>query len=284
MEKGIVDGEGTIPAHHQSAIVADPGEGALYNPATPVAAQRTTILRRWFAAVPTVRRDQLDVAVCQPGSQWIAVVALVGDHPLRLLPRPAPRRNPDRRERRLGELDFRRGCNVKVVSQRKTRAVDHHHPLRPLAPLGFADSIAPFFAGAKLPSKNDSLHFSCWRSFSSPRNARQICSQTPCSSQSRNRRQQVDGCGYSSGKFFQGAPLRRIHSIPSSTRRLSAHGRPPRGFCRSWGSSGSIFFHWGSVNNGPDRGMYSPFNHVIRYPKLPSQGKSMPCIRLCNSL
>jgi hypothetical protein len=40
---------------------------------------------------------------------------------------------------------------VKVVSQRKTAAVDHHHPLRPLAPLGFSDSAAPFFAGAKLP-------------------------------------------------------------------------------------------------------------------------------------
>jgi hypothetical protein len=31
-----------------------------------------------------------------------------------------------------------------VVSQRNTRAVDHHHPLRPLAPLGFSDSCAPF--------------------------------------------------------------------------------------------------------------------------------------------
>jgi hypothetical protein len=50
---------------------------------------------------------------------------------------------------------------VKVVSQRKAAAVDHHHPLRPLAPLGFPDSTAPFFAGAKLPSRNDSLQFSC---------------------------------------------------------------------------------------------------------------------------
>jgi hypothetical protein len=31
---------------------------------------------------------------------------------------------PDRRERRFRELDFRRGCRVKVVSQRKTAAVD----------------------------------------------------------------------------------------------------------------------------------------------------------------
>jgi hypothetical protein len=99
----------------------------------------------------------------------------------------------DLRERLLGEADFRRGCRVKGISQRNTAAVDHHHPLRPLAPLGFSDFGAPFFAGAKLPSRNDSLHFNCWRSFNSLRNARQIFNQTPCSSQSRKRRQQVVG-------------------------------------------------------------------------------------------
>jgi hypothetical protein len=61
---------------------------------------------------------------------------------------------------------------VKVVSQRKTPAVDHHHPLRALAPLGLADRGAPFLAGAKLPSINDSLHLICWRSFNSPRKER----------------------------------------------------------------------------------------------------------------
>jgi hypothetical protein len=73
---------------------------------------------------------------------------------------------------------------VKVVSQRKTAAVDHHHPLRPLAPLGFSDSAAPFFAGAKLPSRNDSLHCNCRRSFNSLRNVRQMFNQTPRSGES----------------------------------------------------------------------------------------------------
>jgi hypothetical protein len=58
---------------------------------------------------------------------------------------------------------------VKVVSQRKTRAVNHHHPLRSLAPLGLAHGGAPFFAGAKLPSRKDSLQFIGWRSLRSPR-------------------------------------------------------------------------------------------------------------------
>src|SRR5580658_5470816 len=147
---------------------------------------------------------------------------------------------------------------LSLVRQRKTAAVDHHHPLRPLAPLGFSDSAAPFFAGAKLPSRNDSLHFNCWRSFNSLRNARQIASQTPCSSQSRSRRQHVEGCGYFSGRSCQRAPLRRIHRIPSRTRRFSIHGRPPWRCLGGWGSKGAIFFHCASVSNGPDRAIGPP--------------------------
>src|SRR5271157_5416739 len=164
----------------------------------------------------------------------------------------------DRRQRRLREFDFRRGCRVKVVSQRKTAAVDHHHPLRPLAPLGFSDCAAPFFAGAKLPSRNDSLHFNCWRSLSSLRNARQMFNQTPCSSQSRSRRQQVEGCGKFSGISCQRAPLRRIHRIPSSTWRFSIHGRPPLRWSRGLGSKGAIFFHCASASNETDRAIGPP--------------------------
>jgi hypothetical protein len=151
---------------------------------------------------------------------------------------------------------------VKVVPQRNTRAVDHHHPLRALAPLGFPDSRAPFFAGAKLPSKKASLQFNCWRSFNSPRNARQIVSQTSCSSQSRSRRQQVDGDGNSSGISCQRAPLRSIHKMPSNTLRSLARGRPPRGRDGRLGSKGQIFSHWASVSNRPYRAIGPPSGAV----------------------
>jgi hypothetical protein len=147
---------------------------------------------------------------------------------------------------------------VKVVSQRNTLAVDHHHPLRPLAPLGFSNSAAPFLAGAKLPSRNDSLQSNCLRSFNSLKNARQIFSQTSCSSQSRSRRQHVAGDGNSSGKSCQRAPLRRIHKMPSSTLRSSARGRPPRGRFGNFGSKGWIFSHWASVNSRPYRAIDPP--------------------------
>jgi hypothetical protein len=160
---------------------------------------------------------------------------------------------------------------VKVVSQRKTRAVDHHHPLRSLAPLGLADPGAPFFAGAKLPSRKASLQLIWCRSLSSPRKVRQIFSQTSCSSQSRNLRQQVEGEGNSSGKSCQRAPLRNIHKMPSSTLRSGAGGRPPRGRDGRRGSNGRIFSHWASVNIRPYRAIGPPSgtNYFRESPLVP---------------
>jgi hypothetical protein len=283
MKEGLVNRERTVVAHHQPAEVAEPGEGAFNGPASSIAAQRSTVLRRRFAPILPMRRDQLDAARRQLRAQRVTIVAPVGDEANRLLPRtpsPMPSPYPDRRQRRLDELDFRRGSRVKVVSQRKTRAVDHHHPLRSLAPLGFADSEAPFFAGAKLPSRKDSLQFNCWRSFNSPRKARQISSQTSCSSQSRSLRQQVEGEGNSSGKSCQRAPLRRIHKMPSSTLRSFARGRPPRGRAGRWGSKGRIFSHWASVSSRPYRAIGPPSGAA--YVRDPPYGKrftlnSAPC-------
>jgi len=61
-------------------------------------------------------------------------------------------------------------------------------------------------------------------------------------------RQQVDGCGYRSGRSFHLAPVLRIQRIPSKTMRSSARGRPPFGLGPAFGISGSIFFHCSSVN------------------------------------
>jgi hypothetical protein len=261
MEKRSIDRERAVVTNDQMAEIPQPGESPLDDPTPFVAPKNAAILWRRPAAVSAQGRDQHNAPPSQPLSQCVTVIALVGDHPQWFLPRTPsamPSAYADRRERLLGEADFRRGCRVKGVSQRNTAAVDHHHPLRPLAPLGFSDFCAPFFAGAKLPSRNDSLHSSCRRSFNSLRNARQIFNQTPCSSQFRSRRQHVEGCGYFSGRSCQRAPLRRIQRIPSNTRRFSIHGRPPRRCFGDFGSKGAIFFHCASVNNGPVRAIDPP--------------------------
>src|ERR1700674_3047037 len=261
MKKCAIDLERVVVAYDQVPEVAQPADRAFDHPAFSVSAQRSAVLRGRTNTIFLVRTDQFDPPTTQTSAQRIAVVRPVGNHPFRLLARTTrvmPSAYADRCERRLGEFDLRRGCRTKVVSQRNTLAVDHHHPLRPLAPLGFSDSAAPFFAGAKLPSRNDSLHFNCWHSCNSLKNARQTFSQMPCSSPSRKSSQQVEGCGYSYGKSRQRAPLRIIQRIPSSTRRFSIHRQPSRRSLRGFRSKSAIFFHCASVSNGPDRASGPP--------------------------
>ena len=126
-------------------------------------------------------------------------------------------------QRFFEERNFVRGRRVQVVSQRNTLAVDHHHPLRSLAAFGLSDVLAPFFAGAKLPSANASLQSNCPRWSSSERKARHASSQMSCSSQFLSRLQQVDGLGNCFGKSAQGAPVRSIQRMPT-TASLSNPG------------------------------------------------------------
>jgi len=173
MKKCFVNRNQAIITNHQSTEVAEPGEGTFDDPASSIATQRIT------------------------------VVTAVADEALWFLtgpPTAATASHVDRAERVFGQSRFMRGSRIKLLSQRNTLAVDHHHPLRALAPLGFSDLRAPFLAGAKLPSRNDSLQSRCSRSFSSAKKARQMVSQICCLSQSRSRRQHVAGEGNSSGK------------------------------------------------------------------------------------
>ena len=230
MKESFVNGDRAIVANDQSSKVAEPSQGAFYLPAAPVAAQGSAVLGVGPNAIPAMRGDQFNSPCRQPLAQGIAVKGAIGNHTPCFLAWPSaamPTAHPDRRERFFREPDFVRGRRVKLLSQRNTLAVDHHHPLRALAALGFSDFRAPFFAGAKLPSRNDSLQLSCSRWFNSARNARQMVSQIPCSSQSRSRRQHVVGEGNSSGRSCQRAPLRKIQRMPSRTLRSFAGGLPP---------------------------------------------------------
>jgi hypothetical protein len=127
MKERAIDRERAIVTHDQASEVSEPGVGPFDNPSPSVTPQRSTILRRGPHAILLVRADQFDPATSQSLSQRITVVRFIGDHPQRFLSRTARPMTPsylDRRERRFREFDFRRGCRVKVVSQRKTAAVD----------------------------------------------------------------------------------------------------------------------------------------------------------------
>ena len=237
--------------NQQPAKLSKPGVGALDDPAALVSSEFAAVLVASEFAVLSVRDDPLDAAFLQPLAQRVGVVGAVGDHPFRLLPGTASGPgDADFGERGLRKTSFSRRGTFEPNSQWKTAAVDQYHPLRALAPLGFSHRGAPFFAGAKLPSRKVSSHFNSPSASSAPSSARHASSHTSCSSHRFSRRQQVAGDGYLSGRNRHAAPVCNIHKMPSKHPRLDAHGRPRLSLRRfGSGSKGSINSHCASVNN-----------------------------------
>jgi hypothetical protein len=235
----------------ESTELTEPGIRAFDDPSALVSAELPAVLVAPELAVLAVRNDEVDASFLEPFAQWIGVVGAVGDHSFRLLSRPAfGARDFDLGERGFRKRNFSRRGTFEPNSQRKTATVDQYHPLRPLATLGFTDCGAPFFAGAKLPSRNASSHFSRPSPSSAPSNVRHASSHTSCSSHCFKRRQQVAGEGYLSGKNLHAAPVCKTHRMPSRQVRLDAHGRPRLSLRRfGSGSSGPINSHCASLNN-----------------------------------
>jgi hypothetical protein len=274
MKERIIHGNITIPADNQSAIISEPRESTLNFPTAFITSQLSAIMVFLLLVVAPVRTNQFNTTCLKPPSQRVTVIPLVGNQTLWLFARPASPFSGYSNiiYRFFEELDLRRGRRVQVVSKRNTFAVDHHHPLRALAPLGLTDAFAPFFAGAKLPSTNASDQSNCPFSSSSERKARHASSHTSCSSQSLSLRQQVEGLGYCFGKSAQGAPVRRIHRMPSKTLRLSAQGLPPFLLNFGFGKNFSIFFHCSFVNFHRSLAIFkTPFDDQVYISPLMAQ-------------
>jgi hypothetical protein len=274
MKERIIHGNITIPADHQPAIISEPRESTLNLPAAFITSQLSAIMVFLFFVVASIRANQFNTACLKPPSQRVTVISLVGNQKLWSFARSASSFSRYRNViyRFLEERDLRRGRRVQVVSKRNTFAVDHHHPLRALAPLGLTDAFAPFFAGAKLPSTNASDQSNWPFSSSSERKARHASSHTSCSSQSLSLRQQVEGLGYCFGKSAQGAPVRRIHRMPSKTLRLSAQGLPPFLLNFGFGKNFSIFFHCSFVNFHRSLAIFkTPFDDQVYISRLMAQ-------------
>ncbi len=238
-------------ADEESAELPEPCVGPFDDPSAFVAPELSAIFIFSLLVVFAIRNDEVDASLFEPLTQRVGVVGAVGDHPFRLLPRPAfGARDFDFGERGFRKRNFSRRGTFQPNSQRKTATVDQYHPLRALAALGFTDCGAPFLAGAKLPSRNVSSHFSRPSPSSAPSSVRHASSHTSCSSHCFRRRQQVAGEGYLSGRNRHAAPVCSTHRMPSRHARLEAHGRP-RLSLRSFGSGrrGAIRSHCLSLNN-----------------------------------
>ena len=247
MKKGAIDFGVAFIANDKAPEIAQPGEGPFDLPAMSIAPEFASVLE-FVDASGAVRANQFNAARVQESPQFIAVIASISNQSLWFAFRPASPgpRHRDRCQCALHQRHFRRGGFNDSASQRNTRAVDHHHPLRPFAFAGISDAEPPFLAGAKLPSIKHWLQSSFFLASSSLKNMRQIFSHSSSCSQSRRRRQQVLALGYSFGKSRHRAPVFRTQRMPSKTRRLSVQGRPR---LLSFGRSGSIRFHCSSERN-----------------------------------
>ena len=213
--------------NQQPTELTQPSIRAFDDPAALISPQLPPIFVTPLFVVFPVRHDQIYASFLQALPQRVGIISAIGNYPLRFLPRPAPgTRDLDLLERGFRKCNFSRRGTFQPNSQRNTFTVDQYHPLCALAPLGFTDRFAPFFAAAKLPSKNVSSQRKSSSSSSNPNRARQAFSHTSCSSHCCNRRQQVEGEGNSLGKNRHAAPVCKIHRMPSKHARFGAHGRP----------------------------------------------------------
>jgi len=231
-------------ANHYSSIIVQPGEQAFYFPSAFITPQFSTVLSCRFDTFGSVWRNQLNSGPLKLLIKRIAVIGFVANELFRLL------FDKTILQGLLYERDFMRRSTRNAYGERKTITVCHCHDLRTLAPLGFPNTWAPFFAGAKVPSMKHSVRSSFPRSLRSVASASRIRSITPASFHSWKRRWQVWYGGYRSGISFHGAPVRRTQRIPSIISREDRRGRP-RLSSRSGttGISGSMTAHCSSLSS-----------------------------------
>jgi hypothetical protein len=240
-----------LVANQQPTELSEPSVGALHNPAASITSQFSPIFIASQLIVVSIGYDQLDGTFLESLTERVRVVGSIGNHTLELLSWTAfGTWDTDFPERGFRKRNFTRGGTFQPNSQRNTFTVDQYHPLCALATLGFSDCRAPFFAGAKLPSRKASSHCKKPSWSRAPSSARQAANQTPFSSHCRSRRQQVEGEGNSSGRNRHAAPVCRIHRMPAKQARLAAGGLPrPSRRRRTLGNNGSINSHCSSVNS-----------------------------------
>lgn len=233
-----------LVADHQPAIVAQPGEQPLYLPPAPVASERSAVLGLGTLASSSVRSDHLDALISQPLIERVRVVGSVSNQMLRQGLYEATLKS------RLNKGDLMRASRFSVSGERKTSAVCHCHELRALTPLGLSHSRSPFLATTNVPSMKHSLISSPPLCFRSSAKASSTLASVSSLTHDWKRRWQVWYGGYLSGRSFQGAPVRSIHSTPLSTSRLSRQGLPlPSSRLGGSPINGSSIAHCSSVRS-----------------------------------
>src|SRR5580658_6234533 len=252
MEKALKYGKNAVETDLDAAKVLQPCVGAFDFPALAVSAQFAFVLEAAVAGVFPVGNNQFCVPFVVPHSQGVGIVAAIGYDSIEMRARTSATLTRDFHlgNRAFGEPALGQLRGRKLRSDRYAVAVDHHHALRTFPTTGFADCRAPFLAVTNVASRKASSQSSSRRWSNIDNSFRHAFCHTSCSSQLRNRRQQVEPSGYCSGMSRHRAPVRRTHKMPSTHSRLEAQGRPRPSFRRlGSGNNGSKILHCSSLIN-----------------------------------
>ncbi len=207
--------------NHKAAEVLQPGKKTLNFPATGVTAKLTAVLGGGLFAIVFMWRNKFNITfICKTFVERITVVGFVADNMCGKMFQKT------RIKRLFHKCHFVRASTSRVDGDRKTASVCKAHNFGAFPAFGLAHAIAPFFAGANVPSIKPSLKSIFPRSAKSSASSASILSNTPAFFHCWKRRWQVLRGGYRSGRSFQGAPVRRIQSMAFSTALESCVGRP----------------------------------------------------------
>lgn len=233
----------TFVSHQNSTEVLNPADGALHAVASLIAAEPAAVLGGRLGAVRAMRTNELDAAVEELGSQWIAVGCQIVQQMLRQASQLAGL------QKRFNQRDFVRAGAGDVGAPGQTLLIDEQQELGSLATLCLANAIAPLFAAQNVPSAMDSVVSSTPARSSRCTRRDQAFFQIPVIVHSWWRRQQVLPEGKRSGTSSQRAPVRKTQHTPSKQARAGAGRRPPFGDRGGSGNKSDINDHCSSVSS-----------------------------------
>ena len=216
-----------LVSHYESAKGLQPTVASFYYPSSFIPSHLSSILMRSNLVVAASRYDWLYASLHEQRSNSVAIISTVSDQPLRFAAFALAGLHFHTGKCRFDKLHFRRGSRLQVYSERSTRAIGQYHKLCSLAAFSLPDQRTPFLARMNMPSmKHSSQRTFCW-SESWFKKARQRFSSTSVSAHSARRRWTALFEPYLSGNSLHGAPVHRIHRMPSKHLRSSRGGRPP---------------------------------------------------------
>jgi len=237
-------------AHDHAPEVLQPRVGSLTNPSVSISSELSSILMRCDGVVLPAWNNWFNGACDQQRPRPIAVISAVDNQAFRLAggaPPAAPAGHVETIERPLEEGHFRRGRLFHAYSERSTLAICQNHMLCPLAAFGLAHTVPPFLAETNMPSMKHAFQRILPASLSWSSSARHRCNRIPLAAHSARRLWTALFEPYRQGHSLQGAPVQRIHRIPSKHCRSLRRGRPPRGCGFRGGRCCAMTFHCLSV-------------------------------------